>query len=68
MVLCPSNADDAWPGVRGRVQEVAATVAFGGTAPHEAVAFVCGMHSMVSDVKETLARAGVPPGRVHLNF
>src|SRR5215208_4268573 len=33
VVLCPSGAEDAWPGVRGRVQEVARSLAFGGAPP-----------------------------------
>lgn len=68
VVLCPSRADDAWPGVRGRVQEVARSLAFGGARPAESVAFVCGMHAMVEDVRATLGAAGVPPGRLHVNF
>ena len=68
VVLCPSGADDAWPGVRGRVQQVAASVAFGGAPPGEAVAFVSGMTGMVDDVRRTLASAGIPPERVHANF
>jgi NAD(P)H-flavin reductase len=68
VVLCPSNEDEAWPGVRGRVQEVARALALGGAAPGNSVAFVCGMTAMVADVKATLAHAGVPAQRVHLNF
>jgi NAD(P)H-flavin reductase len=68
VVLCPSREDEAWPGVRGRVQEVARSLAFGGSPPESSVAFVCGMTAMVDDVKATLARAGIPPARVHLNF
>ena len=68
VVLCPSREGDAWNGVRGRVQEVARSLAFGGSPPGESVAFVCGMHAMVSDVRATLARAGVPPERIHVNF
>jgi sulfhydrogenase subunit gamma (sulfur reductase) len=68
VVLCPSAADDAWPGVRGRVQEVARTLAFGGSPPEETVAFVAGMTAMVDDVRRTLAEAGIPPARVHANF
>jgi sulfhydrogenase subunit gamma (sulfur reductase) len=68
VVLCPSGADDAWQGVRGWVQEVARSLAFGGVPPGDSVAFVCGMSAMVSDVRATLAEAGVPPERVHLNF
>jgi len=68
VVLCPSAEDDAWQGLRGRVQEVARSLAFGGAAPGEAVAFVSGMTAMVDDVRRTLAAAGVPPERVRANF
>lgn len=68
VVLCPSAAGDAWQGVRGRVQEVARSLAFGGSPPGDAVVFVSGMTAMVDDVKRTLASAGVPAGRVHANF
>jgi NAD(P)H-flavin reductase len=68
VVLCPSREDDAWQGVRGRVQEVARSLAFGGAPPGDAVAFVSGMTAMVDDVHRTLAGAGIPPGRVHANF
>jgi NAD(P)H-flavin reductase len=68
VVLCPSKGDEAWPGVRGRVQEVARSLALAGSTPGNSVAFVCGMTAMVADVKATLAEAGVPPARVHLNF
>ncbi len=68
VVLCPSEADEAWAGVRGRVQEVARALALGGSDPAGTEAFVCGMTAMVDDVKGTLAEAGVPPERVHLNF
>jgi NAD(P)H-flavin reductase len=68
VVLCPSGEDDAWKGVRGRVQEVARTLGFGGARPADAIAFVAGMTAMVDDVRLTLAGAGVPPDRVHANF
>ena len=68
VVLCPSAEDSAWRGVRGRVQEVASAVAFGGAVPGDAVAFACGMTAMVEEVRATLARAGIPPQRVHANF
>jgi NAD(P)H-flavin reductase len=68
VVLCPSQADDAWEGVRGRVQEVARTLALGGSAPGETCAFVSGMAAMVDDVRRTLAEAGVPSDRVYANF
>jgi NAD(P)H-flavin reductase len=68
VVLCPSGEDDAWQGLRGRVQEVARSLAFGGSPPGEAVAFASGMTAMVDDVRRTLGAAGVPPERVHANF
>ncbi len=68
VVLCPSAADDAWEGVRGRVGEVARTLDFGGARLPQAATFVSGMSAMVADVKEALSHAGAPPGRVHLNF
>ncbi|HET8725327.1 MAG TPA: oxidoreductase [Anaeromyxobacteraceae bacterium] len=68
VVLCPSDADEAWPGVRGRVQEVARALALGGSDPGGSEAYVCGMTAMVNDVKATLREAGVPPDHVHLNF
>ncbi|ABC80523.1 oxidoreductase [Anaeromyxobacter dehalogenans] len=68
LVLCPSGEDDAWPGVRGRVQEVARALAFGGTPPEETVAFVSGMTAMVDDVRRVLAGAGIPPQHVFANF
>jgi NAD(P)H-flavin reductase len=68
VVLCPSREDDAWTGVRGRVQGVARSLAFGGAPPGDAEAFVAGMSAMVDDLKRTLAHEGVPPAHVHLNF
>jgi NAD(P)H-flavin reductase len=68
VVLCPSGEDDAWQGLRGRVQQVARSLAFGGAPPGDAVGFVAGMHAMVEDVRRTLAVAGIPPERVHANF
>jgi sulfhydrogenase subunit gamma (sulfur reductase) len=68
VVLCPSGEDDPWQGLRGRVQQVARSLAFGGVPPGDAVAFVAGMTAMVEDVRHTLAASGIPPGRVHANF
>ncbi len=68
VVLCPSRADDLWEGLRGRVQEVARSLAFGGSPPAETAAFVSGMAAMVEDVRRTLTEAGVPPGRVYANY
>jgi len=68
VVLCPSGEDSAWRGVRGRVQEVASALSFGGGRTGDAVAFACGMTAMVEEVRATLARSGIPPEHVHANF
>ena len=68
VVLCPSGEDDTWPGVRGRVQEAARALDWGGARPAHASAFVSGMSPMVNDVRAALAAAGAPPEHVHVNF
>jgi sulfhydrogenase subunit gamma (sulfur reductase) len=68
VVLCPSAEDDTWPGVRGRVQEAARALDWGGARPAHASAFVSGMSPMVNDVRAALAAAGAPPEHVHVNF
>lgn len=68
VVLCPSDEDDTWPGVRGRVQEAAHALDWGGARPAQASAFVCGMSPMVKEVRAALAAAGAPPEHVHVNF
>ncbi len=65
VVLCPSREDEGWPGVRGHVQDVASALAFGGSSLGNSVAFAAGMRAMIDDVRAVLARAGVPPARVH---
>jgi len=67
VVLCPSAEDAAWSGVRGRVLEVARSLAFGGARLPDAAAFVSGMSPMVAEVRATLAEAGVPAERIHVN-
>jgi sulfhydrogenase subunit gamma (sulfur reductase) len=68
VVLCPSAENSAFGGLRGRVQEVASSLAFGGAPPSDAAVFACGMTAMIEEVRATLARSGVPPERVHANF
>jgi NAD(P)H-flavin reductase len=68
VVLCPSAEDDTWPGVRGRVQEAARALDWGGARPALASAFVCGMSPMVNEVRAALALAGAPLEHVHVNF
>jgi NAD(P)H-flavin reductase len=67
VVLCPSDEDDTWPGVHGRVQEAARALDWGGARPAQATAFVCGMSPMVTDVRAALAEAGASPEHVHVN-
>jgi NAD(P)H-flavin reductase len=68
VVLCPSAEDDTWPGVRGRVQEAAHALDWGGARPAQASAFLCGMSPMVNDVRAALAGAGASPEHVHVNY
>jgi NAD(P)H-flavin reductase len=71
VVLCASASGHIAPDsqvLRGRVHQVAEATHFCGGSVHSAVAFVCGMKEMVSDVKAVLAGAGLTPDRVHLNF
>jgi len=68
VVLCPSAAEDAWEGMRGRVLDVARTIDYGGAHLPGAVSFVSGMSAMVAEVRETLTRAGLAPERLLQNF
>jgi NAD(P)H-flavin reductase len=68
VVLCPSDEDDTWPGVHGRVQEAAKALDWGGARLNEATAFLCGMSPMVAEVRAALAAAGASPEHVHVNF
>ncbi len=68
VVLCPSAEDDTWPGVRGRVQEAARALDWGGARPAQASAFLSGMSPMVQDVRAALTAAGASPEHVHVNF
>lgn len=68
VVLCASSPSAAWDGERGWVQDVAAAHAFGGVDLDGAVAFLCGMKSMVQGARERLAQAGLPVERTFLNY
>jgi NAD(P)H-flavin reductase len=58
-----TSADAAWAGRVGRVQEH-----LDDFVVDDAVAFLCGQHAMVNDVREALAKRGLPPERVYLNY
>jgi NAD(P)H-flavin reductase len=58
-----TSADASWTGRVGRVQ-----AHLGELPVDDAVAFLCGQSAMVSDVREALARRGLPTERVYLNF
>jgi NAD(P)H-flavin reductase len=68
LALCASKPTDGWSGARGWVQDVAAQGNFAGVDLSRAIAFLCGHKAMVSGVRETLERAGVPKERTFLNY
>ncbi len=69
LVLCASRAsDDSDPILRGYVQDVAERSEFRGVDRARAVAFMCGHKAMVTGVRETLGRAGIPADRTYLNY
>lgn len=57
-----TSADAAWTGRVGRVQEH-----LNDLVVDDAVAFLCGQHAMVNDVRDALALRGLPRDRVYLN-
>lgn len=64
--ICSQPAEGAWNGPVGRVQD-ALKSAHAQIDPRCA-AFVCGMKTMVEDVKAALGNLGLPPERVFQNF
>jgi NAD(P)H-flavin reductase len=68
VVLCSSQAAPHWQGERGYVQDVARSLEFLKLDTTRAVAFLCGMKTMVSGVREVLERAGVTADRTFQNF
>ncbi len=68
VVLCSSQAGPHWQGERGYVQDVAQSLRFLDFDTARAVAFLCGMKTMVSGVRAVLERAGIAPERTFLNF
>jgi sulfhydrogenase subunit gamma (sulfur reductase) len=68
LVLCASQPSRSWTGARGYVQTVARELRLHEISTDNAVAFLCGMKSMIDAVRVELVRFGMPPERVFLNF
>lgn len=68
LVLCASQPSPSWTGARGYVQTVAHELKLHEIATDRAVAFLCGMPSMIDDVGALLDRYGLPAERAFLNF
>lgn len=68
LVLCASQASPTWTGARGYVQTVASELKLHEISTQNAVAFLCGMKSMVDNVRVELLRFGLPAERTFLNF
>lgn len=64
--ICSRPAENTWRGPVGRVQDV--LLAEKDAPAPGGVAYVCGMKSMVADVKAALAKLGLPEDRVYQNF
>jgi ferredoxin-NADP reductase len=65
--LCASRPSETWSGARGHVQDVARARSFAQIAADSAVAFLCGMKTMVHAVREALVAHGIPAERTFLN-
>jgi sulfhydrogenase subunit gamma (sulfur reductase) len=64
--VCSQPAADSWNGRVGRVQDV--LLSRKTPVDPASTVFVCGMKSMVEDVKSAFAGLGVPADRIHQNF
>lgn len=67
LVLCASQASPTWLGARGYVQTVARELRLHEISTDNAVAFLCGMKSMVDGARVELVHFGLPPERTFLN-
>ena len=67
LVLCASRASSGWTGARGYVQTVARELKLHEIATDNAVAFLCGMKSMIDGARVELLHFGLPPERTFLN-
>jgi sulfhydrogenase subunit gamma (sulfur reductase) len=68
LVLCASQPTPTWTGARGYVQTVASELKLHEISTDNAVAFLCGMKSMVDGVSGELERFGLAADRIFLNF
>jgi NAD(P)H-flavin reductase len=68
LVLCASQPSPSWTGARGYVQTVARELRLHEISTENAVAFLCGMKSMVDGARVELLHFGLPPDRTFLNF
>jgi sulfhydrogenase subunit gamma (sulfur reductase) len=68
LVLCASQPSPSWTGARGYVQTVARELRLHEISTENAVAFLCGMKSMIDAVRVELLHFGLPAARTFLNF
>lgn len=68
LVLCASQPSPSWTGARGYVQTVARELKLHEISTDNAVAFLCGMKSMIDAVRVELVHFGLPAERTFLNF
>jgi sulfhydrogenase subunit gamma (sulfur reductase) len=68
LVLCASRPSPSWAGERGYVQTVARELRLHEISTDNAVAFLCGMRSMIDSVRVELLHFGLPAARTFLNF
>ncbi len=68
LVLCASQPSPGWTGARGYVQTVARELRLHEISTENAVAFLCGMKSMVDGARVELLHFGLLPERTFLNF
>jgi NAD(P)H-flavin reductase len=67
LVLCASQPSPRWHGARGYVQTVARELRLHEVSTANAVAFLCGMSSMIDAVRAELHSFGLPRERTFLN-
>ena len=67
LVRCASQPTPTWTGARGYVQLVARELRLHEISTDNAVAFLCGMESMIDGVRLELVRFGLSAERIFLN-
>ena len=68
LVLCASRPSPSWSGARGYVQTDARELRLHEISTTNAVAFLCGMKSMIDGARVELLHFGLPAERTFLNF